>query len=499
MTKEITLPKGGANPSDEYKIRLQRLAEIKKAGFNPYPGKARRSFLIGDVLSDFKNKEKSKIKISIAGRIRSLRLHGGSCFIHLEDGAGKIQAYFKKDEVGNKQYRFFTDSFDVGDFIEIQGALFVTKRGEQTILAKKFKLLSKALLPLPEKWHGLADVETRFRKRYLDLLSNPEVKKIFIKRSKIIQYLRDYFLKNDFLEVDTPILQQVASGAIAKPFKTRHQALNTDLFLRIAPELYLKELVIGGFDKVFELARCFRNEGIDYAHNPEFTQIEFYWAYKDYNDLMAFTEKMLSDLVKDINGSTVVDYDNQKIDFKPPYPRIDFREALIKECKIDLDKHDAKSLIKEAVKKGLKPEKHWGKGKIADELFKEYVRPKMINPTFLINHPVELSPLSKKIEQRPNYVERFQLIVGGKIELLNAFTELNDPLEQEERFKLQQGLSKKGDEEAMGKDDEFVEALKYGLPPTAGFGMGIDRLVNVLTNTHSIKEVILFPTLKPEK
>jgi len=270
------------------------------------------------------------------------------------------------------------------------------------------------------------------------------------------------------------------------------------MYLRIAPEIYLKELVVGGFEQVFEIARCFRNEGIDYSHNPEFTQIEFYWAYKDYEFLMAFMEKFLEAMVKNIVGSTMVEYDGHKIDFKGPYPRLDFRQALINEIDVDLDEHDAVSLQKIAKQKDLPVEKFWGKGKLADELYKKYVRPKMINPAYLVNHPLELSPLAKKIVGRENYVERFQLIVGGRIEMMNAFSELNDPIEQEERFKFQQDLAGQGDDEAMGKDDEFVEALKYGLPPTAGLGMGIDRLVNILTGTHNIREVILFPILKPE-
>lgn len=483
------------NPSDEYKIRLKRLEKIKKARIDPYCKKASRTHQIKDLLEQF---NKIKGRVTIVGRLRSIRLHGGSCFANLEDESGKIQIYLKKDEIG-EQYPFFTDLVDVGDFLETSGTLFTTHKGEKTVLVNNFKLLTKALLPLPEKWHGLTDVETRFRKRYLDLIANPKVKKIFEKRSQIIQFIRNYFLNLGFLEVETPILQEVASGAIAQPFLTHHNALNADLYLRIAPEIYLKQLVIGGFEKIFEIARCFRNEGIDYAHNPEFTQVEFYWAYKDHEDLMEFMEKFMADLVKAVNGKTVVEYDNQKIDFLGPYPRLDFREALLKEIKVDLDKADTKSLTKKARELGLKPEKSWGKGKTADELFKKFVRPKLINPTYIINHPIELSPLAKKIENRPNYVERFQLIVGGKIELMNAFTELNDPLDQEERFRFQQELAKKGDLEAMGKDEQFVEALKYGLPPTAGLGLGIDRLVNVLTNTHNIKEVILFPTLRPKK
>jgi len=487
------------NPSDEYKIRLQRLDKIKEAGINPYPKTVKRTHLIKEVLNQFKKLEKAKTDIFIAGRLKSLRSHGNLTFANLEDFSGSLQIALSKKEMGEIAYKDFVKMIDVGDFIQVNGSCFVTHKGEQSILIEKWTLLTKSLMPLPEKWHGLADVETRFRKRYLDLIANPEVRNIFKIRSVIIQFIREYFINEGFIEVETPILQQVASGAIAKPFKTHHNALDIDLYLRIAPELYLKELIIGGYEKVFEIARCFRNEGIDYSHNPEFTQIEFYWAYQDYEGLMKFMEKFMPQLVKKVTGATKVEYDGKTIDFKGPYPRVDFRGVLLKETGIDLDKYDEKGLAQEAHKKGLKTDFSWGKGKIADELYKAFVRPKMINPTYLINHPIELSPLSKKMAERPNYVERFQLIVGGKIELMNAFTELNDPIDQEERFSFQQELSQKGDEEAMGKDDEFIEALKYGLPPTAGLGMGIDRLVNVLTNTHNIKEVILFPILKPEK
>ncbi|MFA6524661.1 MAG: lysine--tRNA ligase [Patescibacteria group bacterium] len=483
---------------DEETTRKQKLDNIRSVIDSPYPSTVHRSHTIKEILADFKNFEESKLELKIVGRLRSIRKHGGSTFAHLEDESEKIQLYFKKDIVGDDVYTFFGNNIDVGDFIEVTGTSFITKKGENTILVSGFLLISKALMPLPEKWHGLKDIETRYRKRYLDLLSNEEVKKIFITRSRVVQFIRNYFTDEGFIEVDTPILQQVASGAIAKPFKTHHNALNTDLFLRIAPEIYLKELIVGGFEKVFEIARCFRNEGIDYSHNPEFTQIEFYWAYKDYKELMKFTEQLLFNLVKEVTGSTILSYNNCDLDFTPPYKKVDYREALIKACGVDLDEYDENSIVDIAKKKGLRVEQEWGKGKIADELFKKFVRPTFINPTFIINHPIELSPLAKQIPGRPKYVERFQIVVGGTIELCNAYSELNDPVEQEERFKHQSQLTKKGDEEAMKKDEEFVEALKYGMPPTAGFGMGIDRLVNVITNTHSVKEVILFPTLKPE-
>lgn len=487
------------NEHEEFQTRSERLAKIKSAGRQPFPSKISFSHGLKEILENFEKIQNTGETISFAGRLRAIRLHGGSCFAVVESDDSRLQIYFKKDEVGDEAYAFFTDCFDVGDFIKAEGTLFLTKRGEKTLLVKKFEIISKALLPLPEKWHGLKDVETRYRQRYLDLLSNPEVKNIFYLRGKAVQFIRNYFINQGFLEVETPILQAVASGAIALPFKTYHNALKTDLFLRIAPELYLKELVIGGYEKVFEIAKCFRNEGMDFAHNPEFTQIEFYWAYRDYQFLMEFMEKFLADMVEHLCGSREIEYDDHRLNFQPPFARLDFRQALIESAGIDLDEHDDASLLKIAKQKGLPPEKWWGKGKLADELFKEFVRPKLVQPTYLINHPIELSPLAKRIEGRPNYVERFQLILGGRIELMNAFSELNDPLDQEERFKFQQQLGKKGDEESMNKDEDFIQALKYGLPPTAGLGMGIERLLSVLTNTHNIKEVILFPTLKPEK
>lgn len=481
---------------DEQQTRAERLDKIIKNNTPAYPSVSLNNPEIKKVVDEFDQYLNNQNKLGVAGRLRSIRLHGGSCFADLTDQSGKIQIYFKKDEVGENAYQFFNDCIDIGDFLEINGLPFITKKGEKTVIVKSFSLLAKALLPLPEKWHGLNDVEIRYRQRYLDLLANPEVKEIFLKRSQIVQTIRNFLIFEGFLEVDTPILQPIASGAIARPFKTHHHALKTDLYLRIAPELYLKELVIGGLEKVFEFARCFRNEGIDYSHNPEFTQVELYWAYKNYEDLMLLVENLFAKLLTEVFGSLEKTYNGQLLNFKPPFNRLDFNQALIDYAQINLDEHDVKSLSSAAKKAGLKTEKSWGKGKIADELFKKFVRPNLIQPTFIINHPLELSPLAKTMVGRPNYVERFQLIVAGRYELVNGFTELNDPLEQEERFKFQKELAKKGDDEAMTKDEDFVEALKYGLPPTAGLGMGIDRLVNLLTDTQNIREVILFPTLK---
>ena len=480
--------------------RLKKIKNIIKDGVNPYPSKGKRTHTCKEADSDFIQIEKNQKTISLTGRLVLLRLHGKACFANLEDYSGRFQFFLSQDDLGEKDYNFFVNNIDIGDFIQVKGKLFQTRKGQNTLRVEEYLLLSKSLLPLPEKWHGLSNVETRLRQRYLDLISNPEVREIFIVRSKVIKLMREFFDQRDFLEVETPILQTLAGGATAKPFITHHQALNTDLYLRIAPELYLKRLIIGGIERVYEIARCFRNEGLDRTHNPEFTQIEFYQAYADYNDLMTLTEELMSFLLKNLGFSDLkVEYEGQVIDFKPPYPRLDFRQAIIKETRIDIDKYQKiKDLTLQAKSLGIKTDKTWGRGKILDELYKEFVLPKIIQPTFIINHPLELSPLAKKIPNRPDYVERFQLLVKG-LEICNAFSELNDPLDQESRFENQKELRKKGDEEAQNADQDFVTALKYGMPPTAGEGIGIDRLINVLTNTQNIREVILFPILKPKK
>lgn len=485
---------------DEEKDRLAKLKKIISLGISAYPQLSRKTHNIETVVLNFDKLSKCEEKLTLNGRLRNIRLHGGSSFANIEDETGKIQLYFKKDIVGDDNYNFFKDLIDIGDIIEVRGDLFMTHKGEKTLLVEKFTLLTKSLLPLPEKWHGLSDIEIRYRKRYLDMIANPEVKKFFKIRSLVIKFLRNFFDERGFYEVETPVLQPIPGGANAKPFKTYHNSLKADLYLRIAPELYLKRLIVGGMEKVYEIARCFRNEGIDWTHNPEFTQIEFYQAYADYNDFMKLTEELLVYLLENIEKTLTIDYQGHKINFQPPYPRIDFKEMLKKEINLDLDKiNNKENLIKFAKKLGFKVDKSWGKGKIIDELYKEYIRPKIIQPTFLINHPIELSPLAKQIPDRPNYVEKFQLLVGGGIELTNAFSELNDPIEQERRFREQQSLREAGDEEAQMIDFDFIEALKHGMPPTAGEGIGIDRLVALLTNNHNIKEIILFPTLRPKK
>jgi len=483
----------------EYAARLERLEKIKKQGLNPYPAKMSRTHTIDEVLRNFDDFFKEQTDLRITGRVRALRPHGGSVFAHIEDGTGKIQLFAQKDSLGPTAFEKLFDVLDVGDFVWISGLPYITKRGEKTVIVKEGRVISKALRPLPEKWHGLTDVEARFRKRYLDLIANPQTKEIFELRSHLIKFLRDFFDQHGFLEVETPILQPIPGGALAKPFITHHNALDMDLYLRVAPEFYLKRLVVGGFEKVYEIARCFRNEGIDVQHNPEFTQIEFYQAYSDYNDLMVLTEELLPFLLKKLGLGLKIKHDDQEIDFAPPYPRLVFKEGLKLYGKIDVDKYPKTSeLLKKARELGCEIAKGASRGKIIDEIYKTFVRPKLLQPTFIINHPVELSPLSKKIENDPSCVERFQL-VAGSMELTNAYSELNDPLDQRERFKEQEKARAAGEEEVQGMDEDFLEALEHGMPPTAGFGMGLDRLIALLTNSHNIKEVILFPTLRSEK
>ena len=435
---------------DIKKTRLKKLAAIKKAGVNSYPITTKRTHSMGMALLEFDRFSAAKTEVTLVGRIKSIREHGGSTFLHFEDGTGQMQAYLKQDKLGDKGYKFFLDNFDVGDFIEITGTLFQTKRGEKTIEASDFKMLAKSLLPLPEKWHGLQDVEERFRKRYLDLIMNPEVRDKFKLRSDTIKGLRDILNNHGFLEVETPILQPIPGGALAKPFKTHLNALKMDLYLRVSPELYLKRLIVGGFPKVYEIGRCFRNEGMDRVHNPDFSELEFYWAYQNRDGLMDFVEKAIAELVMKVKGSSEIIYQGQKIDFKAPWKRIKFSEIDFEKEKINL-----------------------------------------IQPTFVVDHPVKMAILAKAKEDNPRQAHRFQVVVGG-IELINAFSELNDPLEQEKRFK-----SAKVETERRDKD--FLEAMQYGMPPTAGLGMGIDRLVALLTDSHNLREVILFPAMKPQK
>lgn len=483
---------------DIKKTRLRKLEAMKKAGILAYPEKTKRTHTIKDSLESFATISRSKKEIVLVGRIRSIRKHGGSTFCHIEDGTGRIQGFFRKDRLGEKGYQFFLDNFDIGDFIEVRGVLFKTKKGERTIETKDFKNLAKTLLPLPEKWHGLRDIEERYRKRYLDLIFNKEVRKKFELRSRIIQAIREFLEKEGFLEVETPILQPIYGGAKAKPFKTRLNALNLDLYLRISPELYLKRLIIGGFEKIYELGKCFRNEGMDKSHNPDFTMLEFYSAYADYKDLMKLTERMFEFLLKKTFGSLKIKYGTKVINFKNPWPRVEFSQILRKYTKINIDEIHPEALKKEAKNFGIEIEEGEQKAEIADKIYKKFCLPKIWQPTFIIHHPLGTFPLAKQLANNPLKLANFQL-VAANWELINAFSELNDPVEQKKRFEEQEKFYRKGLEEAQRQDPDFLEALEYGMPPTAGFGMGIDRLVALLTNSSSLREVILFPTMKPKQ
>jgi lysyl-tRNA synthetase class 2 len=469
--------------------RLKKLETIKTVGIDPYPAKSsRQRILISQVLDKFNEYEQSKKEITLVGRLRLVRLHGGLAFANLEDVSGQIQLFFKKDTLGEKEYAILTDNIDMGDFLEVSGEVFLTQKGERTLLVKKFQLLAKTLNQLPDKWHGLKDIEERFRRRYLDLLMNKDIKARFRARSEIIKNLKAFLESKGFMEVETPILQLIPGGALAKPFKTHLNALDMDLYLRIAPELHLKRLLVGGFEKVYELGRCFRNEGMDKSHNPDFTILEFYWAYADYEQLMELTEEMFEFLVPEME----IEYQEKKINLTPPFKRITLRDLILKEFKIDIDKAGEKEILAELKKQGIKPEDD-KPCRAIDALFKE-VRPKLLEPTFVVDHPLEMSPLAKEktgTGLKKSYAERFQLIVGG-LELINAYSELNDPQEQDKRLKEQVALH--GEE--VRYDQDFIESLEYGLPPAAGWGLGVDRLIMLLTNAPTVREVILFPAMK---
>ncbi len=479
------------------KTRIKKLNAIRSAGFLVYPRETKRTHNCGEALKNFSNFSHLKKEIILAGRIMSLRQHGGLVFSHIEDGFGRIQILFKKDILGEKNYQFFLDNFDIGDFIEAKGVLFKTKKGEQTLEVQNYKILAKSLLPLPEKWHGLSDIEERYRKRYLDLIFNKEVKEKFEIRGKIIDEMRKIFDKEGFLEVETPMFHPIYGGANARPFKTHLNALDIDLYLRISPELYLKRLLVGGLEKFYEIGKCFRNEGVDKSHNPDFTMLELYWAYTDYKNLMKFIEKMITTLVKNIFGGLEVEYEGKKINFKTPWQRIEFSQLLKKYAKIDLDGINARVLKIKAQKLGIEVGKGEGKAEIADKIYKKYCLPEIFQPTFVIHHPLGLAPLAKSLEENPSKLARFQVLTGG-LEIINAFSELNDPIEQKKRFQEQEKIFKEGFDEAQRMDEDFIEALEYGMPPAAGFGLGIDRLVALLTNSHNVREVILFPTMRPK-
>ncbi len=478
--------------------RHEKLEELVKLGLNPYVN----SHIILSPISDITNKYKdidelpSEETFTAAGRIMAKREFGKTCFLTIKDRTGTIQVYIKKDLIGDAFPIF--ELTDVGDFIGVSGTLFRTKTGELTIRAFDYKLLTKSLRDLPEKWHGLKDVETRFRQRYLDLIVNDDAKQVFINRSKIVHELRTFFHNKDFLEVETPMMHPIVGGATAKPFVTHHNALDMELYLRIAPELYLKRLVVGGLERVFEVNRNFRNEGVSTKHNPEFTMVEWYMAYADYNTLMDMIEELISGLVQKIYGTTEITYNDKEISFATPWLRISMQDSLEKFANISASEIETRDQCEAIAKKHhIKVEKSWGRGKIVQELFDALVEEHLNNPTFITGYPKEVSPLAKSSEGNPELTDRFELFVAT-MELANGFNELNDPIDQKERFQKQVDDRDAGDEEASMMDNDYIRALEYGLPPTAGAGMGIDRLVMLLTNQITIREVLLFPHMKPE-
>jgi lysyl-tRNA synthetase class 2 len=434
--------------------------------------------------------------VCVAGRIVSMRHHGRTCFAHLQDYTGRMQLYARADQLGD-DYVLFTD-VDVGDFVGVTGDMFRTRTAELTVAVKGLTFLGKALRPLPEKWHGLRDVETRYRRRYVDLIVNPAARGLFVLRSRLIRAMRDFLDARGFLEVETPMMQPIPGGAAARPFVTHHNALGVDLYLRVAPELYLKRLVVGGFDRVYEINRNFRNEGMSAQHNPEFTMLEFYQAYADYADLMELTETLLSDLAQALLGRTALVYQDVTVDVAPPWPRLTFFGGLTRELQAEVTPDTPVERLRElGSRRGVELEPTLARVAAWKDLFETLVEPTLVQPTFVVDFPLELSPLAKRKRNDPRLVDRFELFVA-RSEIANAYTELNDPIEQRERFAQQAALRERGDAEAHWFDEDFVRALEYGMPPTAGEGIGIDRLVMLFANQPSIREVILFPHLRPE-
>ena len=491
--------------SETIQRRREKLADLISNNINLFPNDLVVSNTIRDINDVINNSPDSITEdepvFIVAGRMMAVNRFGKASFIRFKDRTGQLQAYIRKDRVGDKAYSLFKQ-LDIGDFIRIKGGMFKTKTGEWTILANELNLVSKAIRPLPEKFHGLKDPEKRYRQRYLDLIMNPDVRDVFLKRSRIIQEIRTFFLSRDFLEVETPMMQPVPGGAEATPFKTYHNALGMDLFLRIAPELYLKRLIVGGFEKVFEINRNFRNEGVSTRHNPEFTMLEFYQAYSTYIDLMDLTEEMFRAVAKHVVGSDTITYQGNRIDFGSSWRRMTLFAAMEEFGGIDSSLiNDKNRLLEFASSKGINITKKSGMktirlGKVITKLFDVLVEPKLIQPTFITGYPVEVSPLSRKSDSDPTLTDRFELFIAG-YEIANGFSEINDPDDQKERFLQQVADREAGDEEAHCMDEDYIKTLEYGMPPTAGEGIGIDRLAMLLTDSASIREVILFPHMKP--
>src|SRR5688572_1619334 len=500
------------------KIRIEKIDELRAEGIDPYPTRAERTHTAAEAIAAFETAEKeagegnppAEVKVTLAGRIRATRAMGKLTFAHIEDGSAKIQLFLRINELSQERVDFFNKLFDIGDFIQASGLMIRTRTGEVTLQVLDFKMLAKAVSPLPAakdetaedgtliRHAALEDPELRARQRYADLAVNPETRQLFRKRGAIVSALRSFLDEHDFLEVETPILQPIYGGAAARPFVTHHNQLKQDLYLRISFELYLKRLLVGNLERVYEIGRDFRNEGVSFKHNPEFTQLEFYWAYADYLQVMELTEKMIAFVAERVNGSLKITYQGQELDFTPPWKRIEMRQGLLEVTGIDIAAHPtAESLFDALTKAGKKPNPNAGRGKLIDYMLSEFLEPTLVQPTFLYNYPRDISPLAKSIPGDPLTVERFEGYVAG-FELCNAFTELNDPLDQEQRFLEMSRDYASDDEEKHPLDEDYLRAMRYGMPPNGGFGMGVDRLAMVLTNKHSIREVLLFPALRRE-
>jgi lysyl-tRNA synthetase class 2 len=499
------------NMGEQERVRLAKLTQMREQGLEPYPPRSHRTHTASEALAAFEEweaasagaqpaegEERTNPVVTVVGRLRLRRPGGKVTFAHVEDESGRLQLFFRINDLQEKpwDYEAVNSLLDLGDFVQAEGFMFRTRTGEPTLHVVNYHLISKALQPLPDKWHGLTDTETRYRQRYLDLVANEEVRETFRVRSRVITYMRSYLDARGFLEVETPVLQPLYGGAAARPFVTRHNALDQELYLRIADELYLKRLIVGGFERVYEIGHDFRNEGIDIKHNPEFTMLELYQAYADYNTMMSLLEEMVSGVVQAVHGSYRLEYQGQPLDFTPPWPRVDWRATLREQAGIDIaDYPDTQELVALAQSKGVDVETGASRAKVLDELQGHFIEPQLVQPSFLLDYPVEVSPLAKRKPGDPSVVERFEAFVTT-FEIANAFSELNDPLEQYERFREQAEAGRGGDEEAHQMDLDYVTALMVGMPPTGGMGVGIDRLTMVLTDKYSIRDVILFPHMR---
>ncbi|NKN32529.1 lysine--tRNA ligase [Marichromatium bheemlicum] len=503
MTEQAQQPVAEADDNKLIAQRREKLAELRKTGV-AFPNDFRRDALAGELLEryaevDGEGLEAQPVRVRLGGRLMSRRVMGKASFAHIQDMSGRIQLFVQRDQLGTEAYQAFKRDLDLGDILGVEGVLFRTRTGELSVKCESLRLLTKSLRPLPEKFHGLTDMESRYRQRYLDLIMNPTTRETFRVRTAIVQFIRNYLNASGYLEVETPMMQVIPGGAVARPFITHHNALDMDLFLRIAPELFLKRLVVGGFEKVYEINRNFRNEGLSTRHNPEFTMLEFYQAYADYHDLMDLTEAMLRAMAEQVLGRTTIDYQGATYDFGKPFARMTVREAILHFnpalTAADIDDLDAARRVAEGLGIALKPT--WGLGKVQIELFEHTAEHRLMDPTFITEYPTEVSPLARRNDANPFVTDRFEFFVGGR-ELANGFSELNDAEDQAERFRKQVAEKEAGDLEAMYYDADYVRALEHGMPPTAGEGIGIDRLVMLFTDAPSIRDVLLFPHMRPE-